>query len=1106
MATTSITGISESRSAYIAGEIANREQKQQLVIAPTYIRASRMARDISFFAKKKVRLLQSDDEPFFGYEAKNKDTLMERLKIMQEVISGEEIVVVAPLQVALKKLIPRDVFVNNNIHFKKGKEFSLSDLADRFVDIGYERVPMVYAKGQFSIRGDIIDVFSPFMEVPARVEVFDVEVESIRTFDPDTQRSLEKLDEIVIFPAELMIRQEDAFRRAFDKIEKKYSSLPDRKEQLQNNILTMSNLQHMENYIKYFYEEETHIWDYMSDPTILVDDPGRCYEVMRAREREFQDDFDAFLERGLVVKEDYESFPGVKDYLDIYNYHNLYLLMPFAKNLKGVNRIDELKNMSSAQMMSFNGKMDIFEREVRRYLENAYKVHIVCSGEERLKNVEEFLIRNELIGRVWLTKGEVTQGFDIHEMKVAYITDREIFGTYKLKNKKSESKKDSKYKTAKIKSFADINVGDFVVHENHGVGKFEGLVQMEVQGDKRDYLKVKYAGEDYLYVPAEQMSLIQRYIGAGSVSGGPKINRLSGNEWKNTKSKAKASILNMAKELLEISAKRKKAKGYQFSEDNPWQKEFEDAFPFEETGDQLRCIREIKADMERPVAMDRLLCGDVGYGKTEVAARAVFKAVCDGKQVAVLVPTTILANQHYNTLKERFGRFPFKIGVLSRFISEKEQYETIKSLSKGNVDVIIGTHRLLSKDIKFKDLGLLVIDEEQRFGVQHKEMIKKLKNNVDVLTLSATPIPRTLHMSLLGIRDMSLIEEPPSDRYPVQTYVMEEDDYIIREAIQRELDRGGQVFIIYNRVSGVHMVAERVKTLVPDARIGVGHGQMSETSLEDVMVSFINGEIDVLVATTIIESGIDIPNVNTEIILNADRFGVSQLYQLRGRVGRSNKLAYAYLMYKKDKVLSEVAEQRLRAIKDFTEFGAGFKIAMRDLEIRGAGNILGVEQSGHLVNVGYELYCKLVDDAVKALKGEVVNPDRNDATVSANVSAYIPESYITDDVQKLSMYKKISTIETYDDEKEITEELIDRFGEVPGETQNLIRVSHLRAIASDLELESLAVDGEKLILGYPKKSGMPHITLYLQKKNNLEEALEVLEVMRDSTKRKNKLQ
>ena len=577
------------------------------------------------------------------------------------------------------------------------------------------------------------------------------------------------------------------------------------------------------------------------------------------------------------------------------------------------------------------------------------------------------------------------------------------------------------------------------MHETQGIGKFVGLEQLTVKGEQKDYLKIQYAGNDVLYVPTDQMDLVQKYIG-GDVDT-TKISKLNSKDWRKTKAKAKASIAKMAKELLEIQAEREKNKGYKFGPDTVWQKEFEESFPYTETADQLRCVEEIKKDMESDKAMDRLLCGDVGYGKTEVAARAMFKAAAEGKQVCVLVPTTILASQHYYTLKERFEKFPFTVDMISRFRSEAEQQQTLKNLKNGQVDVIIGTHRLLSDDVRFKDLGLLVIDEEQRFGVQHKEKIKKLKSNVDVLTLSATPIPRTLHMSLLGIRDMSVIEEPPEERYPVQTFVMEDEDYIIKEAIEKEIERGGQVYVIHNRVNTIYQLADRIDNLVPDLRIGVGHGQMSETALEDVMMDFINGDLDVLVATTIVESGIDIPNVNTIIIIDADKFGLSQLYQLRGRVGRANRLAYAYLLHKKNQVLSDIAERRLRAIKTFTEFGAGFKISMRDLEIRGAGNLLGTEQHGHMVNIGYELYCKLVDDAVKALKGEVVPTRREDTTVEINVSAFIPETYINDEVTKLTIYKKIAAISDKEDFSDMKDELIDRFGDIPKPTWNLIRVA-----------------------------------------------------------------
>jgi transcription-repair coupling factor (superfamily II helicase) len=699
------------------------------------------------------------------------------------------------------------------------------------------------------------------------------------------------------------------------------------------------------------------------------------------------------------------------------------------------------------------------------------------------------------------------------EEKLCYIWDGDIFTNQKHGRSKGRS---SKAKGKAIQSFSDMHKGDFVVHENHGIGKFLGIEQLTVQNVKKDYLKIKYAGEDMLYVPVEQMDLIQKYVSADGIT--PKINKLSGGEWKKTKAKAKAAIANMAKELLELSAARQIEMGYAFSEDTVWQKEFEDNFPYEETSDQLRSIKEIKADMEKTTAMDRLLCGDVGYGKTEVAARALFKCVADGKQAAVLVPTTLLANQHYFTMKERFEQFPFKVEMLCRFRNDRQQDEIVSKLDRGAIDLVIGTHRMLSKDVKFKDLGLLVIDEEQRFGVQHKESIKQLRKNVDVLTMSATPIPRTLHMSLVGIKDMSLIEEPPDERYPVQTYVLEQEDELIRTAVQRELARGGQVYVIFNRVTGINKIASHISRLVPEARVEAAHGQMNERQLEDIMLNFMNNETNVLIATTIIESGIDISNANTIIILDADRLGLSQLYQLRGRVGRSTRMSYAYLMFQKDKVLSEVAEKRLRAIKEFTEFGAGFKVAMRDLEIRGAGNLLGMEQHGHMMMIGYELYCKLVDDAVRALGGEIVNPDREEASIELQVTAFIPDRYIADEVLKLQMYKKIATIEGVGNEEEIIDELLDRFGEIPKEAINLIKISRIRAMAQKLCITRVHEEGNKITFEFapenPLKAvayaklvenyGMrifihggvkPMVKYTMNKKNKLEEVIEVLGVM-----------
>jgi len=670
-----------------------------------------------------------------------------------------------------------------------------------------------------------------------------------------------------------------------------------------------------------------------------------------------------------------------------------------------------------------------------------------------------------------------------------------------------------------MQSFSDFKTGDYVVHENHGIGKFLGIQALEVQGEQKDYLKIKYSGTDLLYVPVEQMDIVQKYIGSEGIA--PKVSKLSGDEWKVAKTRAKLAIAEMTEELIKLYADRKASKGYAFSKDTVWQKEFEAYFSYQETDDQLTSTEEIKKDMESNLPMDRLLCGDVGYGKTEVAARAIFKCISEGKQAAMLVPTTILANQHYNSLRDRFSNFPFNIDMLSRFRTDKQQEKIIDGLKKGSVDFVIGTHRLLSDDIKYKDLGLLVIDEEQRFGVAHKEKLKQLKSNIDVLTLSATPIPRTLNMSLTGIKDMSLITEPPSDRYPVQTFVLEQDDIVMREIITRELDRDGQVYIVFNRVKGINRLAEKAQSLVPDAKIVVGHGQMNEKSLESVMQTFISGEADILVATTIIESGIDIPNANTMIVIDSDKFGLAQLYQLRGRVGRTDKIAYAYLMYQKNKVLTEVSEKRLKAIKEFTEFGSGFKVAMRDLEIRGAGNVLGAEQSGHMMNIGYELYCKLVDDAVRKAKGESVPEQVDEINIELDVAANIPNWYIDNETLKLQMYKKIATVSTREDSEEIIDELLDRFGDLPKETLNLIAISMIRALSANVGVCNIHEQAGKVVIYFAQDNALkayalmkasekfgskiffhggnePFIRLSVARKERLDSIIDLLEIISDN--------
>ena len=1084
-----ISGVSESRSALVISDIV-KEEGQSLILTATLARANRLAADLSFFSKREVHVLPAEDQVFLRYEAKNHDQLIDRLKILKALRTQEDCIVIAPVSAAIKKMAPHSYFESSTVKLKLGDEIDLETVKETLVKMGYERMDLVDGRGQFSVRGGIIDIFTPDSENPFRIELFDTEVDSVRSFDVETQRSIENLSDVIIYPAEQMLLEKSIFNDAAQRLHKEYTAqakrlvkkgddyldaaenLERRRDELCEYIRNTSNIQLLENYLHYFYQETEYLWDYMSRETVVVDDPDRICEFLDTRTKEIKDDFEILLERGQLVPKDMELASSKEDFLKIYERDTVYVLTPFTKTIKGVDELSAVHHVQCSQMVSFNGRMDILETELKAFAKKRYEIHIVASTRERLENLQEFATRIGLIDKIRFEEGFLSAGLELPKEKICYISDNDIFTGQKAGKSR---KKKKKTKAQQMQSFADMKSGDYVVHENHGIGKFLGIEQLTVQGEKKDYLKIKYGGNDMLYVPVEQMDIVQKYIGSDGVI--PKVNKLSSGEWKATKAKAKAAIAIMAKELLDLYAKRKMKKGHAFGEDTVWQKEFEDAFPYTETDDQLRAVEEIKEDMERPAAMDRLLCGDVGFGKTEVAARALFKCVSEGKQAAVLVPTTILANQHYHTLKERFENFPIKVEMLSRFRSEKQQTQILDALGKGQIDLIVGTHRLISNDVKYKDLGLLVIDEEQRFGVAHKEKLKHLKENIDVLTLSATPIPRTLNMSLTGIKDMSLIEEPPEERYPVQTYVLEQDDMMMKEIITRELDRGGQVFVVYNRVRGINKIADTIRDLVPEARVCVGHGQMNEHVLEDVMLSFIEGENNVLVATTIIESGIDISNANTMIIIDADKYGLSQLYQLRGRVGRSNRMAYAYLMYQKDKVLTEVAEKRLRAIKEFTEFGAGFKIAMRDLEIRGAGNLLGSEQSGHMMNIGYELYCKLVDDAIRALQGEIVNENKEEISIELLATANIPNWYIENESLKLQMYKKIASIRTEADADEIIDEMLDRFGDVPRETLNLIRISRIKSLAEDLSVVRIYEQQDKVYVSFAEKNPLSGFAL-----------------------------
>ena len=1116
------------------------EEQQAILVTSNTERAKKLAEDLCFFLSKPAEYLPGEEAQIFQYDARDNKEMLARLKVLKDFVSEKPMVLVCPASIFVRKMAPPALFKSNIINIKVGDERPLEQLKEQLVTMGYEMVNTIECPGQMASRGGILDVYSPEMVNPVRLEFFGDEIDSIRIFDEESQRSLENIQYTQIIPAEELISDESIFNKAAKNISLAYDkainqlqnqlqtegstakkdqdltdeqikliNLQERKGQILDYVNTRRNIQLLDNYMDYFFENTSFIWAYGNVKTLVIEDPARIVEHLTLREEEMRRDFNILLDMGKTIEEESGQITGMTELQQAVEALHTSLICPFQSSLPF--NITKTFDITTKQTEVFNGRMQDLSKELRAALKDGFKITLVPDSPEKADNLKDFLGREEL-AKVQVKVGKLSSGYKDYTLMQWFISDSDIFGQ-QIKSRKRHSKKAV---GQRITSFAQMKSGDLVVCEEYGIGRFLNISSMEVDGETKDYIQVQYAGSDMLYVPVEQMDMVQKYI--GGEDNPPKIHKLSSNEWKNTKAKAQASIEEMAKKLVEIYAKRKVAKGYSFSKDTVWQREFEDQFPYTETDDQLRCIDEIKGDMESPQPMDRLLCGDVGFGKTEVAARAVFKCLAEGKQAAVLVPTTILANQHYNTLKERVEAFPFKAEMLSRFRSPKEQEEIIEKLENGSLDLIVGTHRLLSKDVKYKDLGLLVIDEEQRFGVMHKEKIKELKAGIDVLTLSATPIPRTLNMSLTGIKDMSVIDEPPLERYPVQTYVLEEEDYILRQVINRELDRGGQVFIVYNRVKGIYKLAERIKQLVPDGRIGVGHGQMNEHALEDVMVNFIEGKTNILIATTIIESGIDISNANTMIVLDADKYGLAQLYQLRGRVGRSKKMGYAYLMYQKNKVLTEVAQKRLMAIKEFTEFGSGFKVAMRDLELRGAGSLLGSQQSGHIMNIGYELYCKMVDKAVRQAKGLDVEEKNLAFTFNVRAEAIIPSWYIESETLKLEIYKKIAEINNPQQMDELYDEILDRFGDLPKGTENLLKISLIRALASKAFLESIDENNQFIIFKFEDDkvptaetiskamalfpgrtafscSGKPFIRLTKNKGKKLDEIMELLKII-----------
>ena len=1029
---------------------------------------------------------------FFNADIQGNEITAQRMMVISRILEYGGGTIVTTIDGCMDALVPLEQIRQNTLEIAAGDKLDLDHLKKQLVYMGYERCGRVSSPGQFSVRGGIIDIFTLTEDNPVRIELWDDEVDTLRYFDRESQRSLEdSTDCIRIYPAsevvldegsvyaglhriedecavcEKALRQQNRTEEAF-RLRKMADSLA---EDMKEGMITSA----VNGFMKYFFDDTVSFLEYFPENScIFLDEPARLQEKLTAMQKEFQESMQMRLEKGYILPGQADSLFLVKDVVWRLEKHHLAVLGGLEQKDMLVTT-DFHTTVMSRNVSSYQNRIPELTADLARWCRDQYRIVLVSASRTRARRLAENLRNDYMLaadyteeegvypipGRILVTTGTLSQGFEYPLLRAVVITENDMFGMH---NKKKRRKKHSLSGQA-ISSFHELAPGDYVVHESHGLGIYRGVQKMESRGITRDYLKIEYGDGGNLYVPITQFDLVQKYASADA-SKTPKLNRLGGKEWKQTHAKVKGAVQQIARELVTLYAARESKKGYQFSSDTVWQTEFEEMFPYTETDDQLEAIRAVKQDMESSKIMDRLVCGDVGFGKTEVAIRAAFKAVQDGKQVVYLCPTTILAQQHYNTFVQRMSNYPVRIDLLCRFKTPAQQRKTISDLKKGLVDIVIGTHRVLSKDVVYKDLGLLIIDEEQRFGVNHKEKIKQLKNTVDVLTLTATPIPRTLHMSLIGIRDLSMLEEPPLDRTPIQTYVMEHDDELIREAINRELARSGQVYYVYNRVENITAVAARLQEMLPDAVVSFAHGQMSERELERIMLDFVNGEIDVLVSTTIIETGLDISNVNTIIIQDADRFGLSQLYQLRGRVGRTNRTSYAFMTYTPGKVLKEVAEKRLEAIRQFTDLGSGVKIAMRDLEIRGAGTLLGASQSGHMEAVGYDLYCKMLNIAIRNLKEDKDEEllQTFDTQLEIALDAFIPPSYISSESQKLEMYKKIASIENKNDYMDIQDELIDRFGEMPAAVQNLLMVAWMKAKAHNNYIVELIARPEQITI------------------------------------------
>ena len=1074
-----LSGLTDSGKVHIAYSTHFYTEKPICIITYNEMQAKKIIKDLQYF-EEKVDFFPKKEIFAYDYLAESKDNLFDRIEVLNNIINKKSKIVVTTVEAIMQPMISKKVLYKNHLKLKVGQEYQLEKLKETLIKLGYERYDIIEGKGQFSIRGGIVDI-ALGEKSGIRIEFWGDQIDSIRKFNILTQRSVDMIDEIDVNPAIEYILENDLETVCENIRNNRYAGILDdiAAEDIEQ-IKDGNYISKIDKYFRCFYNKIETFLDYIeNDFIIFLDEVSK----IKARSENILKDNENIL-KGLTEKRKIplQILQEEIDYIRIVEKLKTKQVIYLENKEIGFTDIQSMHakrngySFSYREVNFFRSSMDLLFEELQKANDKQKQTVVLCGNNDNIKKLSALLnekkiqhvidekLEKEIVpGVVVLTTGTISNGFESFDLNLLLVTVEELFsGKEKKKTRMTQS-----FKEGETIIFSDLKIGDYVVHRTHGIGEYIGVNTIKADGVTKDYIKVKYKDGDILYVPTSSLDNIRKYIGSGDSA--PKINRLGSKEWENTKAKVKNNLREVARELIELYAKRQHTKGYSFSKDTVWQTEFEDSFPYTETEDQLRCIEEMKKDMEAEKPMDRLLCGDVGYGKTEVAIRGAFKACMDQKQVAYLVPTTILADQQYQAFKERMEKFPIRVALLNRFKTKKQQEEIVKKLEKGEIDVIIGTHRILSKDVKFKNLGLLIIDEEHRFGVKDKEKIKQLKNNVDVLTMTATPIPRTLHMSILGIRDMSVIYEPPQNRKPVQTYVLEYDDEVVREAITKELEHDGQVFYLYNKVETIERKANYIQELVPEAKIGIAHGKMSGRELEEVMQDFIDKKINVLMCTTILESGIDIPNANSIIVEDADRLGLAQLYQIRGRVGRSNKQGYAYIMYKKDKLLTEVADKRLKAIKEFTEFGSGFKIAMRDLEIRGAGSILGEMQHGHMEQVGYDMYCKLLDQVVKEMKGIQVQ-EEIDVQIDLDVSSYIPDEFIEDSNQKIEIYQNIALCRNEEEIKDIVDSIIDRYGDMPEEIDKLIDIARIRNLCREKNIIKISQKTDKILFYFDEKT------------------------------------